>query len=313
MLVRIPQCEYCGGTKFENENGMTVCSGCRKKYTFEEVQQLPTVEVESQAEDMASAETIVRQATMTGDWDKAIQLFEREKSLFGGWEPTLYSAYCKAMQNIKQPDMIVSSAKEFSDELQNAVFMAGQLVGSEKSSEEEQTKLLSDIYKRINEVYEIYFAMTYKDHVNPDSSGKKVVSSDVFFKKFVAVIEILKGFVTQTEFTPFSLNVKNGFMLRAAKRAEGDVCNIASMLQNEDAGLFDSCQKLYSSLNGILKLCERKEKEIADGQNDNTTVTTPPANSTVNNNPAPQKAMGKQGCLVVLVALIIVTALCLFV
>jgi len=343
MLVKTAKCEYCGGTKYKKDNGLFVCLGCSKKYTLEEFEKLPMVEVvkeDAPAERMEQPKKSDNGIDMEGLIQCLDELMEKKYDNAFHFERTL----------------VVKGVYQKIAETTKAV---GQKIGLDEYSKVMGVYFKEEFLGRINIILRSFYAKEFNSFIGQKGAADADERLKVeYCRKTHEIAEVYKMIVMRMEgnVSLFLWDSFADFGIEAMQEAIRIKQNVAQNLMDKKyASLF---KKDFEDYNNVIKAIEERrdlvlkfrenpdaetmnkiasyslfgvtkvrlnwfENVNASDNPDNTTVNnTTQGNSTANNtapkstvnsNPANKKATGKQGCLVVVMALVILAAVCLFI
>ena len=348
MLVKTAKCEYCGGTKYKKDNGLFVCLGCSKKYTLEEFEKLPMVEVvkeDAPAERMEQPKKSDNGIDMEGLIQCLDELMEKKYDNAFHFERTL----------------VVKGVYQKIAETTKAV---GSKIGPDEYSKVMEEFFKEEFLRRINIILRSFYAKEFNSFIGQKGAADADERLKVeYCRKTHEIAEVYKMIVMRMEgnVSLFLWNSFADFGIEAMQEAIRIKQNVAQNLMDKKyASLF---KRDFEDYNNVIKAIEERKdlvlkfREKPDAETmkklssysvfsvtnvrlnwfenanvsditNNTTTNNPATNnatqgngtanntapkSTVNSNPANKKATGKQGCLVVVMAIVILAAVCLFI
>ena len=221
MLVKLPKCEYCGGTNYEKDNGTFVCLGCHKRYTVEELEKLPMVDVEvgngpTLEERILRAQKIGTSTEWKNLWLTSGLIDDMEEKY--GWERDFYREYCVANEIACEEvpaDDSCRSAASFGRRLQE-IGLYEKI--AKTVPEEELAKVLEEVYKRINEVVNLFFEKETGRYVNNNQTPTE--PKEEFYNKLSLDYITYTGFTIDVYLHEKQMSVLDGFAVESPSKSK---------------------------------------------------------------------------------------------
>ncbi len=175
-------CEMCGSTNLIKEGGVFVCQSCGTKYSAEEAKRMMvegvvdvkgTVKVDT-SDDLKSLYVIARRAKDSNNIESAVKYYDMilVKNP-NSWEATFYTTYYQVMNcTIAQ---ITPSATKMSNCEETVLNLISREV-----DETERSKIIEEMYERLNTISNMLFSSAIKTHNELDASYRVKYEHEVY-------------------------------------------------------------------------------------------------------------------------------------